>query len=119
MEGKLKVQGGRRQALLRRGHGPFKGNVTEHGDCTLEFCTYSLCAEKVGRSQGFPRSITQGRRHQEVVGICKGVFTIITKSMLRKGRHRGMVGGETMSQLQEIPYFFNSSELSILALTEL
>ena len=30
-----------------------------------------------------------------------------------------MVGGETMSHRQEIPYFFNSSELSILALIEL
>ena len=38
-----------------------------------------------GGVKGFPRSITQGTRHQEVVGICKGLFTIITKSMLRKG----------------------------------
>ena len=56
----------------------------------------SLLTHSVQRRQGgvkgFPRSITQGTRHQEVVGICKGVFTIITKSMLRKGEQEDIAG---------------------------
>ena len=92
-----------------------QGTVNAHLSSVLTHCVQRRC----GGVKGFPRSITQRTRHQEVMGICTGLFTITTKSMLRKGRHRGMMGGERMSHLQEIPYFFNSSVLSILDLTEL